>query len=167
MYPCHPTRFGSDLIRNFMITIISFHFNWCRCHRNNFLCPATHLLKWRFNNLIKSPPSSHSTFRDKLFLEKGPDSRNNPYWFRIWIRRYTQLFWVSYEDAFYPLWVRAYQPETFSHKRRSPKLFKKRQLRFLQTIVQTVSSQRNYVVPYLKWMWLSLMPNPWTIVVNR
>ena len=42
MCPCRPTRFGSDLIRSFMITIISFYFNWCRCHRNNFLCPATH-----------------------------------------------------------------------------------------------------------------------------
>ena len=31
------------------------------------------------------------------------------------------LFGVSYEDAFYPLRVRAYQPETLSHKRRSPK----------------------------------------------
>ena len=30
---------------------------------------------------------------------------------------------MSYEDAIYPLWVRAYQPETFSHKRRSPKPF--------------------------------------------
>ena len=31
------------------------------------------------------------------------------------------MFWVSCEDEFYPLWVRAYQPETHSHKRRSPK----------------------------------------------
>ena len=39
-------------------------------------------------------------------------------------------FWVSYEDVFYPLWVRAYQPETFSHKRRSPKLLRNDNLGF-------------------------------------
>ena len=38
--------------------------------------------------------------------------------------------WVSYEDAFYPLWVRAYQPETFSHKRRSPKFLRNDNLGF-------------------------------------
>ena len=102
-----------------MITIISFHFNWCRRHRNNFLCPATHSLKWLTISSLHHLPTQF--FREKLFLEKGPDSRNNPYCFRIWIRRNTQLFFVSYEDAFYSLWVRAYQPETFSHKRRSHK----------------------------------------------
>ena len=33
-------------------------------------------------------------------------------------------------DVFYPLWVRAYQPETFSHKRRSPKLLRNDNLGF-------------------------------------
>ena len=54
---------------------------------------------------LHHPPTQF--FQEKPFLEKEPDSRNNSYCFRIWIRRYTQLFWVSYEDVLYPLWVRA------------------------------------------------------------
>ena len=77
---------------------------------------------------LHHPPTQF--FREKLFLEKGPDSRNNPYCFRIWDRRYTQLFWVSYEDAFIRFGFELISLKTFSHKHRSPKLLRNDNLGF-------------------------------------
>ena len=77
---------------------------------------------------LHHPPTQF--FREKPFLEKGPDSRNNPL-LLLDLRQevYPTVLGVLWR-CIYLLWVRAYQPETFSHKHRSRKLLRNDSLGF-------------------------------------
>ena len=82
-------------------------------------------------------PRQVSTILPLNSFERNFSSRKDPFLETITFASGSELggipnyFWVSYEDAFCPLWVRAYQAETFPHKRRSPKPLRNDNLGFL------------------------------------
>ena len=132
-----------------MIIIVNFLSSRWRHHRNIFLSCATFRFKRQYFIEFYLPPTYF--FQKKLFLQKGPVLGNKDLAVGSEVEGIPNGFLrVSYEDAFYPLWVRAYQPETFSYKRLSPKLLRNGNFGFLANHILTTSSQRSYVVPYLK-----------------
>ena len=103
-----------------------------RAQEGTTSCALPHT-SWRDGSITSSsfhhPPTQF--FREKLFLEKGPDSRNNPLLLSdLRQEACPTVFGLSYEDVFIRFGFELIRMKLFSHKRRSPKLSRNDSLGF-------------------------------------
>src|SRR3954471_19000036 len=80
-----------------MIIIISFLFNSGRCHRNIFPVLRYSLVEVKVQQPYQVLSSPHSILSRETFPRERTRFEKQSL---LLSERYTQLFWVSYEDAF-------------------------------------------------------------------